>query len=322
MPGYFTVLSKKKIGEMNIGDRIEESDFSTLTPEGDFVQLKYHDEPEKSTPYTVKPGVYTIQDNISRMVLKETSFTEDKILDSFIHTEDISSKINCFFNNFQVYKELGFEVPKRAILLYGPAGSGKSTCINKTIKTYSNDNKTAIISWSTDKHEAYEVKRFIKTFEYAGVEKLIFIAEDIGGIELSEVRQPSDSSLLSLLDNQEKIFKIPVLILATTNFPETFLGNLTNRPQRFDDKIKVGFPPAEFRTKFLEFFSQESLTSEIDSLLKSDKCKEFTPAHIKEVVIRSKIYSKDMLSVIKEIIEEIERYNKGFQDGGRVGITW
>jgi len=43
--------------------------------------------------------------------------------------------------------------------------------------------------------------------EYDGVDKLILVVEDIGGVEQKEVSRPSDSSLLSLLDNQKKLLK-------------------------------------------------------------------------------------------------------------------
>ena len=221
-----------------------------------------------------------------------------------------------------MYKKLGFEVPKRAMLLYGPAGTGKTSNITKVCKKYIQDNKTAVVTWATDRFEPYDVKEFIKSFKYEGVEKLIFIAEDLGGVEMEEVRMKSDPSLLSLLDNQEKTFKIPVLILATTNHPEMFLANLANRPNRFDDKIKVGFPNGESRKKLLSFFAKDHLTisEDVFKTISSDQCKEFSPAHMRELVIRSLIYDKTLDVVTKEMIEEIEAYKSAFPDKKKHGM--
>lgn len=305
---------------MNVGDKLSESDFASLTPDGQFVQMKYIEE-ALVKPFIIKHGLFTIQKKGGEFYLKPTEFIEDRILDTFVHTEDISNKINCFFNKLDIYKKYGFEVPKRAILLYGPAGTGKSTLINKVSKQYLKDESVAVIIWPTDKYEAYEVKDFLKTFDYKDIKKLIFIIEDIGGVEVDAVRMKSDSSLLSLLDNQEKTFKIPTLILATTNFPANFLGNLTNRPQRFDDKIEVDYPPKEYRVKLLEFFLEKPLDDEVRSIIESIKCKDFTPAHIKEIVIRSEIYDKTILEVINEMIKEIEIYNKAFSKQKSMGFS-
>ncbi|HLX53390.1 MAG TPA: AAA family ATPase, partial [Aquella sp.] len=255
--GYFTVKSKVQLDELELDAVISESDYSTLTPSGAFVQLEYHEASEVSIPdFIVKPGIWVINHSQAQgMFLSHTSFVVDKILEDFVHTKHITDKIDLFFDKIQVYYDMGFEIPKRAALIYGPAGTGKSTAITKVSKKYNADGKTAIVVWPTSKYEAQNVKDFVKSFKYEGVERLIMIIEDIGGVEVDQVRMKSDSALLSLLDNQEKTFTIPVFIIATTNFPEVFLGNLTNRPNRFDDKIEVGFPEARFRSALLKFFT-------------------------------------------------------------------
>lgn len=319
--GFFTVKSKINLNEVQVGDKIFESDYSFITEENNFVQLQYHEE-EESTLYEINPGIWTIQKMGGKMFLAKTSFVKDEILSSFVHTKDITDKIDRFFSKLDVYKKYGIEVPKRGVLLYGPAGTGKTTVLNKVSEHYGQDSKTAVIVWTTDKFDAYEVKDFVKTFTYVnGVEKIILIVEDIGGTEIDQTRMRSDSSLLSLLDNQEKTFKIPVLILATTNFPEVFLGNLTNRPQRFDDKIEVGYPSGEQRKELLKFFSKElEVTKDCLDLIASSKCADFTPAHIKESVIRAAIYDKSLIESVTEIQKEIEKYKKAFSNKKSVGM--
>lgn len=317
--GYFKVKSKKSLDSLNLGDIIEESDYATVTPKGNFVQLEYIEDREEVSS-KIKPGIWAFKYENNKLALTKTTFILDKILDDFVHTQDVTDKIDCFFNNIQVYYDYGFEVPKRGVLLYGPPGTGKTTVITKVANKYVKEGDTAILVWNTDKYEAHEVKRFIKNLEYDNVKKLILIVEDVGGVEIDEVKIRSDSALLSLLDNQEKTFKIPILILATTNFPEVFMGNLTNRPNRFDDKIKLGFPNSEARKKLLKFFTNNKADEECIKLIESDKSKEFSPAHIREVVIRSAIYSQPMAKVIKDIQKEIELYKKQFQEKSSIGL--
>lgn len=319
--GHFTVSSKVLLSSLELGTRLSESDYSTLTPDGYFVQLRYHEPAEMELPeFEVKPGVWSINANQMGMFLLPTSFVQDKILEEFVHTKHISDKIDTFFNRLHVYTEMGFEVPKRAALLYGPAGTGKSTGISKVIRNYTGDNKTAIVVWPTDKFEASKVKDFVKSFKYVGVERLIMIVEDIGGVEIDQVRMKSDSSLLSLLDNQEKTFKIPVFILATTNHPEVFLGNLTNRPNRFDDKINVGYPDGDFRQALLKFFNKNQETDEESlSLMADKKTEKFSPAHIREIIIRSRIYDKSIPDVIREMVNEIGQFENAFEKPKKMG---
>ena len=319
--GFFTIKSKVSLDDLEIGSRISESDYSTLTPNGTFVQLEYHEADETNLKdYIVKPGIWVINHNNAQgMFLIPTSFVQDSILEEFVHTKHITDKIDLFFKNIQVYYDMGFEVPKRGALLYGPAGTGKSTAISKVARQYQADGDTAIVVWPTSKYEAQAVKDFVKSFKYEGVKRLIMIVEDIGGTEVENAPRgmKSDSSLLSLLDNQEKTFTIPVFIIATTNYPEMFLANLTNRPNRFDDKIEVGFPDATFRVALLKFFTSspkiKSASEEDYDLMKSDATTSFSPAHIREIVIKGMIHDKDYISVIKEMIKDIKSFENDFQ---------
>ncbi len=318
--GHFKVKAITNVDDLKIGQIISESDFASLTPKGNFFQLEYVEDEDKVEPYKVRPGIWAIQKTVAGLKLVATSFVSDKILDTFVNTNNITDKIDCFFNKIPVYYEMGFEVAKRAALLYGPAGTGKSTAITKVANKYAADGKTAVVIWHTDKFEAYQVKDFIKSFHYDGVEKLILIAEDIGGVEIEQARMKSDSSLLSLLDNQEKTFNIPVFILATTNYPANFMGNLTNRPNRFDDKIEVGYPTSEQRVALLEFFGKEMVKDIDRATMSQNQTKEFSPAHIREVVIRAKIYDKSLSQVISEMVAEIQTYNRAFEKGGKMGF--
>ena len=304
---------------MKVGDIIKESDFCTID-DGNMVQLEYIDEEEKATPYIVKPGIWSISKSLG-FKLEHTSFVADRILDDLVNTKSISDKIGCFFRNLQMYKKFGIEVPRRALLLYGPAGTGKTSSIIKVANQYAHDGKTAVLIWPTDKYEAHAVKDFIKTFEYNGVDKVILIVEDIGGIEVDQQRRPSDSSLLSLLDNKEKIFTIPIFTIATTNFPENFLGNLTNRPGRFDDKIEVGYPDADARTKLLQFYLKEfDYPVDVLETILSNKYKKFSAAHIQEIVIRSSIYEISLQESMDLIAKEIVHYENMFANKQTLGI--
>ncbi len=320
---HFNIAGKTKLSDCNIGDRIEESDYSTMTPDGYFMQLKLSQEEKTFPKFDVQPGIFSIIKTMAGYDLKPTSFTSDSILEEFVATKEIEDVVDCFFNNIPLYAEFGIEIPKRGILLHGPAGCGKTSALNKCLKKYAQDGKTVVVVWHTSALEPQEVQDFIKSFNYEkhGIEKIILVCEDLGGMENEQTRMRSDSSLLSLLDNQEKTFTIPVMILATTNFPENFAANLTNRPGRFDDKIKVGYPDSNARKALLKFFAKDYATDAALELIASPKCKEFSPAIIRESYIRSRLRSKTLIQTIGDMLTDMSQYNKGFQDnGGPVGF--
>lgn len=311
--GKFVVKSKVRLQDLRIGDEVQESDFASICPNGDFVQLEYIELDEKVKPYKVKPGIWAIQKSMIGLTLEATSFTEDKILSEFVHTQNISDKINCFFNKLDIYKKHGIEIPKRALLMYGPPGTGKTQATTKVAREYVKDGHTAVVIWGTDKIDPYEVKDFFKSFEYDGVTKIILIMEDIGGAEMDQVRIKSTSSLLSLLDNQEKAFKIATFILATTNHPENFLGSLTNRPGRFDDKVEVGFPDGKARRKLMQFFLGDVQDDHALDLIEQKKYAKMSPAHLKEAIIRADLYDMKLVDSIEQIQKEIDLFEKSFE---------
>lgn len=312
--GYFKVKSKIKLSDLNIGDRVNESDFASMTEDGHFIQMEYISPEDAMEKIEAKPGVYTIVKTPMGLVLEKTQFEQNTILRDFVNTKEILEKFNNFFSRLHVYKKHG-RFPKRSILLYGPPGTGKTTALAEAVNSIKDNNDYFTLVWHTDKIEAGDVKDFIKHLDFKGPTKMVLIVEDIGGIEIDNARIRSESSLLALLDNQEKAFSIPTFIIATTNYIENFMGNLTNRPGRFDEKIKVGFPPAEARTKLMKFYDPEGKVSEKTlTKIASKKCDKFSPAHLHEILVRSEINDVDPELVVDEMIKEIEHYEKNFHE--------
>jgi SpoVK/Ycf46/Vps4 family AAA+-type ATPase len=316
--GNFKVTKITDLETLGINDEVPESDYSIIT-EKKFIQMKYMNSPEEKrrADITVKAGLFHIQKDMLGLFLEEMTFTKDKIIEDLIDTKEVEAAVDCFIHNIPIYKEeFGIEVPRRAALIYGPAGCGKSSSLQRVCNKYVPDGKTAVIVWHTSKFEAYEVKDFAQTFKYEGVDKLILVAEDLGGVEAEDSRMDSDNSLLSLLDNNEKTFTIPTFILATTNFAATFLANIADRPGRFDDKIFVDYPNSETRKRLLTFFSKGTADKDSLDYIGSEACKELSNAHIKEVYIRSRLRSTSILEAAKKVVKEHSQYAKGFRAGG------
>jgi len=323
MPGHFKIKSKINLDDAEVGQIIPESDFCTLTQNGAFVQLEYVEEEKGKRTVNIKPGIWAIASSLGGLVLKPTELTRDRILETFLSTKNITDRADKFFSRLHVYKEFGIEVPKRTILLYGPPGTGKTVAISQVCQKYSDMKNAAIVLWKTDKHDPYEVKQLFKFATYEGVERLILVAEDLGGVEVDQMRIKSEPALLSLLDNKEKALTIPTLILVTTNFPENFLANLMDRPERIDDKIEVGYPGPEHRKELFKFFARpgQEVPGSVLDMLGDKRCESFTPAHLKEIFVRAAIYDLSLQESVESMVKDVERYKNAFSKRKSMGIS-
>lgn len=325
MNNYFKVKKITDVKNMNDSDSLPESDFSLFTSDDKFIQFELVSEEQAVKPLVVEAGIFTISETKEDKVgLLPSAFTNQNLLEDYVSTKDISNKINTFFNRVDVYTKFGLD-PKRAILLYGPPGTGKSMILSKIANEYSALGNTAIIIWPTDKFAARHVKPLFQRLDYKtnNVQRLILIVEDLGGIEQDKGVMESDSSLLSLLDNVEKTFTVPTMILATTNFPENFLENLTNRPQRFDDLVEVKRPEGAQRAKFLEFFSLGEASEAAKTKIAAKKYDElFSVAHVKEVVVRSALYDISLEESIDQLEKQAEKAKKQFTNRRKLGMSF
>lgn len=317
----FTVEKITKLSDLKSGDVVGESDLAIQTSTDELIQFKFHRQiaTEKERSYDVVPGIFSIRVSDSGLSLQPTEFSNEGLLLGHTYTKEVVSKIDKFFSRLDVYQKYNID-PRRGILLYGPPGTGKSVTISHVSNKYSKDGAVVVV-WKTDAIHAGDVKGFLNNFNYTnGANKLILIAEDVGGGEHQNGKDGVSSSMLALLDNIEKTFIIPTVILATTNHPENLLESLTNRPQRFDDVIEVAPPGPEARVEFMEFFGKEKITEEVANEITKNKYNSFTIAHIKEIIIRSAIYDYKLLEAIEQVYVQTTKAKKEFTKARAMGF--
>ncbi len=323
MDSHFKLKKITPLCDIDDNTIIPKSDLSFVTNTDKLIQLEYIAK-EDDDQIGVKPGIHTIESQFGELKLLPSSFLEESCLDEYVNTKDISEKIEKFFGKVAIYAKYGI-FPKRGMLLYGPPGAGKSFVIGKVCREYTKNNDTVVLVWDTAAIRASSILSLLRMLKYdEAVKRMILVVEDIGGVEVDVNPQKFvESSLLTLLDNSTKSFKIPTLIIATTNFPQHLLENLTNRPQRFDDLIEVKRPSSEFRAKFLDFFSKGSVPAEIKEIIVQRKYDVFSVAHIKEIIIRSEIYELPYELALEQVYKQTQKVAKEFKDddAGRMGIN-
>ncbi len=173
-------------------------------------------------PENVKPmNILNAQGSISNSIVKEV--------------ED-------FWEREEIYKR--YKTPhKRGILMYGPPGSGKSSCIKILIE---NVIKRGGIVINVPTNFEIFVAAIDEIRKRDPEIPIVAIMEDFENFATHQ-----SSIVLNTLDGVKPIHKI--VFIATTNHPEKLGPRFMNRPKRFDTVIEIGFPEAALRAEYLKY---------------------------------------------------------------------
>lgn len=318
--GKFKLKNKATLKEIYEGriDVLPESDLA-LQDDGMILQFDYVRDEKEQKQVIVKPGSYNLAKGMQGIELTELEFVARDILTTVTNTTNILNEADRFFNNLAVYDDLK-QPKKRGILLYGTPGQGKTVSIMQAAKDLRDrDPGTVIINWPTSEIEASGVfKFFTKYSEYTSdCTKLILVIEDIGGSshEGSYRRDEVSSSLLNLLDGINNVFKLPTLIISTTNHPENLMKSLADRPGRFDMMLEVESPNFKERVQLVEFIAKRELNEEEKAALSEKNNKgveKFSVAHLQEIVVRSRLHNKSVAQVVQELIKHSSKFKIDF----------
>ena len=319
--GKFKLVSKTAFTNINEDTLLEESDLC-FQDDTHIYQFKYI-EPKQEYKEKINPGIFSLHESMGKIVIKPSEFKVRKLLTSVSNTQKIVEESDAFFGNLDVYEEL--EQPKaRKILMYSDPGMGKTAataeyCRDALVK----DPGTVVFRWPTAEIDSSSVSKFLSEFSIYEKEctRLILVMEDIGGDERENNggARGVDSAMLELLDGLQVTFKLPTLILATTNYPQNLLSALADRPGRFDLILKLDPPTLLEQIALVEFISKKPIENETKDALKK-YAKDFSIAHLIEVIMRSRLHKKSMASKILEIHEHKKLFNNNFEKSSSVGF--
>lgn len=322
--GKFKLIKKTTIADIVAGnaDELPESDLC-FQDEGHVLQYEYL-KPDEETLQVIEPGIYSFEDAPGGLRLKATELRARDLLPTVINTKKIISEAKLFYSKLHIYEQLN-RMKKRAVLVYSGPGMGKTSAICDFCLSFcKEDPGTVVIIWPTSAIDADKVSNFFATdTKYKdSCSRLILIMEDIGGGERENQGQSNqvDSGLLNLLDGVSVTFALPTFIVATTNHPENLLASLANRPGRFDLMIKLEAPSYEEKVQLTGFIAKRDLTDEEKLALSNPKMKDFSIAHLEEIVVRSLLHDKTMAVVIDELIEHSEKFKKNFEEKSTLGF--
>lgn len=318
--GKFKLKQKATLKDIYDGkvEFLPESDLA-LQDDGMILQFDYVKDEKQQKQIIIKPGTYNLSKTSMGIDIEPLEFIKRDLLTSVTNTTNILKEADLFFSNLSIYEELK-QPKKRGVLLYGTPGQGKTCSIMQAAKDLKErDAGTVVINWPTSEIEAQGVFKFFTQFsEYdASCTKLVLIIEDIGGgsHEGYSRRDEVSSSLLNLLDGVNNVFKLPTLIISTTNHPENLMASLADRPGRFDLMLEITPPAYDERIELIQFIAKRKLTKQEKTQLdeKVNKGVErLSVAHLQEIVVRSRLHNKSVGQVVKELLDHAAKFKVDF----------
>lgn len=261
-----------------------------------------------STYDEIPGGVYRCQMTDSGPVLVKQSIETDNLLEL---PDDSSSAI---IEEFQAFWKLGHEFRKRGFLckrgfmLWGPPGSGKTSCLHILIKRLA-DELNGVTLVLDAPHLASAGLQMLRHIEPK--RPLIAIMEDLDAL----VEKFGENEYLALLDGEAQVDN--VVFLATTNYPERLDPRFVDRPSRFDTIRYVGMPSAAARRKYLETKEPELSPTELSDWVRlSDG---FSVAHLKELIIAVRCFQQPLENVVSRLEAMRSRRPTSADDPNRHG---
>lgn len=320
--GNFTLKARLKLDEIDSNTVIPESDL--CFQDGGYIYQFQFNEPENNDKRIIKPGVYKLISANHKANIEEIQLRERNLLTSVVNTQKIIEEAQTFFKKLHIYEELG-EPKSRKVLLYSAPGFGKTSTITHFCQhACQEDPGTVVIIWPTNQVDADTIIDFLGEESEFTKEctRMILVAEDIGGGEKEGNRgsRSVDSGLLDLLDGIRLVFTLPTFIIATTNYPQNLLSALADRPGRFDLIMPLKNMSFDERIALLEFIGKKPLSDEDKVVFKSKSTEDFSVAHLKEIIVRSRLHDKSIATVVKEIVEHRKMFNNGFDDPKSLGF--
>ena len=244
--------------------------------------------------WQVKPGLWWLHSEKGLINLDE----ENELYFETQTSKKLLQILRGFIKNHT--KMLKYKRMKRAYLLHSGPGMGKSALIRYFCREALKNEGTSVLKVSGDMDFASLQHIFLMEYDPA-VKYIILVIEDFGRKDYSQNSSIYNPSCLNFLDGNLQLFRVPTLILTTTNFAKELGHQLTSRPGRFSQIIKVEPPTDQEVFELAESYLQRPLDDE-ERLAFSGK--QFSPDYCIEAIIRSEIEEISMSQAIDEIIKE------------------
>lgn len=238
------------------------------------------------------PGYYTVQESMQGYYLKKKRIAVDELyLLPDPNLELIAGDIQHFWTKKADYERYKITY-KRAILMHGKQGNGKTSVINWLIKKIVEEHKGYVFDYG---YGAEEMMRKIRAMHPAA--HMMVIME-----EVDTLMNYDGHRVLNFLDGTNSI--PDVVTLGTTNYLDRLEPRIINRPSRFDRVIEIPVPIPAVRKFFLEHKMLEEDKQKHNIAQWVQDTQGLTLSHLKELVVSVCVLGKDYhetLQIMKDM---------------------
>jgi len=219
-------------------------------------------------------------------------FFEDEALPNRIMDE-----IKSWLDKREQYEKFGF-MYKRAFMLHGPPGNGKTSLIIEISRLFAAMYDGITLRLKGNPQNLINAIKGIR--ETHPNRPVLVVIEEIDDVYLNW-----GGTLLDVLDGGFDMSG--VCFVATTNFLDKLDARIRSRPSRFDTIVEVVGPSKNTRKKYLKSLGVDTEKSE--EIAKASDGMSF--AHLKEFVIASVILGQSVSSVrdrLQSMIDNPDSY--------------
>lgn len=195
------------------------------------------------------------------------------------------------------FREYGF-LHKRGFMLWGPPGSGKTSCLQLLIKKLVTDHSGIVVAID-EPHSAGAALQIARRIEPD--RPMICVLEDFDAL----VERHGENQFLAILDGEAQVNN--VCFVATTNYPERLDKRFVDRPSRFDTIMYIGMPSAAAREAYFSAKDPALKDSPDEMAQWVRKSMGFSLAHLKEMIVAVRCFGQSLDDVVSRLEEMHER---------------
>jgi SpoVK/Ycf46/Vps4 family AAA+-type ATPase len=224
------------------------------------------------------------------------------------HNKLIIAGIEKFWESKDKFDNFGI-LFKRGILMWGPAGSGKTATVNMLMNDLVKRGGMVVIVQSP----AVAIKGLHELRRIEPDRPIIIVLEDIEEI----INNCGEHGLLGLLDGEHQVSN--VVVLATTNYPEQLGERIINRPSRFDEVILVDMPSARARYRYLKHILVDTVPEEeLQQWVAATE--KLSIAHLRELIVATQCLGRPYSEVVDRLKRMKIRPNSEKRGKGELGF--